>query len=139
MRISQFIILPDYQRRGLASILHDSIFQKFMDKEECFEITIESPTSVMSKIYNTYVLKLLLKSSNLDKLLNSDKTQFVSVDKSNILKLLQRSIGEMELMAKAVKCELIKTSRIYEFLICILINNNDDDTFEIFSQYVKKR
>ena len=138
-RISQFIIFPDYQKQGLAYKLHDLVYMKFMSKPECFEITMESPTPVMSKIYNRCVLTFMLKNGKLDKLLTSAKKEFITVDQSNIKKVLARTMDEMTEMAVVAKCEPICASRIYEFLVCKLIAEKDDVTFEILSQYVKKR
>ena len=139
MRISQFVILPHYQRKGLATKLYDIVHQKFLDKPECFEITMESPTSIMNKIQNTFILKNLYKLGFLDKLLNKDKQSFVKVTKDNLEKLINLSIDDKIKLSKASKGEIIKVSRIYEFLICQLIETQDIDTFCAFRIHVKKR
>ncbi|CAI2368128.1 unnamed protein product [Moneuplotes crassus] len=137
-RISQFIILPDYQKKGLGYQLFDIIYSRFMANPECFEITLESPTFVMSKIYNQCVLKTLLKQGQLSKLMNSDH-EFIQVDDTNLLTVFQRSNEEMQAMGTAVKCELVCCCRIYEFLIYNLIAEDDKNTKEKLKEYVKKR
>ncbi|CAI2367557.1 unnamed protein product [Moneuplotes crassus] len=138
-RISQFIIFPDYQRKGLAYKLHDMVYKRYMESPDCFQITMESPTPVMSKIYNRCVLEYLLKNGHLDKLLTSDKKDFIKVDQTNILKVLSRSMAEMETMGDCAKCETICCSRIYEFLVTNMIEESDSKTHEILRKYVKKR
>lgn len=129
VRISQVIILPEYQKKGLASSLYSIIYQKFLEKAECFEVTMESPTSVMSKIQNTFLLQRLLKLGMLNKLLNSSKSDFIKITKKNLNKVMNLSEADKEAMSQTVKCDKIKISRIYEFLVCMLIDSKDVDTF----------
>ena len=138
-RISQFAILPHYQRKGLATKLYDTVYQEFIDKPECFEITMESPTSIMNKIQNTFILKRLYKLGLLDKLLNEDKQSFIKITKENLSKVVNLSYEEKLAMAKASKGEIIKVSRIYEFLVWQLIDAKDVNTFWEFRIHVKKR
>lgn len=64
---------------------------------------MESPTLVMNKIQNTFLLQHLLKLGFLDKLLNSDKTAFIKIDQDNLHKVVSPTLAEKQAMASTVK------------------------------------
>jgi histone acetyltransferase 1 len=49
-RISQFIILPPFQSKGLGARLYKMIYQKYLDHAETFEITVEDPNEAFDDL-----------------------------------------------------------------------------------------
>ena len=138
-RISQFAILPQYQKRGLATSLFSIIYQRFLEKAGCFEITIESPTPVMSKIEANFLLKHLLKTDHLDKLLTPEKDAFIKVGLDNIEKAFKLTIEERKAMANTVKNTIIKITRTYESLLYYLFEQEDEKTSDEFDKLMYSR
>jgi histone acetyltransferase 1 len=50
VRLSQFIILPPYQRAGLGSRFYDEIFHVYLQSAEVREITVEDPSEEFSDL-----------------------------------------------------------------------------------------
>ena len=44
LRISQFIVLPPYQRLGIGSTLLEKMYSHYLDDKHCIEITVEDPS-----------------------------------------------------------------------------------------------
>lgn len=137
-RVSQFIILPQYQRQGLAYKLYETIYTMFLNNKKCFEVTMESPTDIMSKIQHLYILKAWKKAGVLDHLLNEDKS-WKTIDLTNLVQVMTMSRDMKKKLSETAKCDKIKMHRNYEFIICTLINLSDQKIFEKFRAIVKKR
>jgi histone acetyltransferase 1 len=60
-RISQFVIMPPYQRKGFGTIILDVIYKDMITADECFEITVEDPSDSFQSMRDIYDVKLLLK------------------------------------------------------------------------------
>ncbi|KAI0526332.1 histone acetyltransferase type B catalytic subunit [Xylaria bambusicola] len=61
-RISQFIILPPYQGKGIGALLYDTIFDLYMADESTKEITVEDPNEDFDLLRDICDLKYLRKN-----------------------------------------------------------------------------
>jgi histone acetyltransferase 1 len=44
LRISQFLVLPPYQRLGIGSTLLENMYNFYLVDKKCTEITVEDPS-----------------------------------------------------------------------------------------------
>lgn len=58
-RLSQFVILPPFQRKGLGRQLYQRIFKHYFDKPETLEFTIENPNENFDRIRDICDLEFL--------------------------------------------------------------------------------
>ena len=61
MRISQFIVLPPYQRLGIGSTLLEKMYQYYLDDKLCIEITVEDPSDDFQQMKDALDIKLIWK------------------------------------------------------------------------------
>jgi len=59
LRISQFIVLPTYQRLGIGSTLLESMYQYYLDDKKCTEITVEDPSDDFQQMKDALDIKLI--------------------------------------------------------------------------------
>ncbi len=58
-RISQFIILPAYQKQGFAKALVEGIYKHYIDDKSWKEISVEKPTKAFEKLCESVKTSLL--------------------------------------------------------------------------------
>ncbi|CAI2362889.1 unnamed protein product [Moneuplotes crassus] len=58
-RISQFIILPAYQKQGFAKALVEGIYKHYIDDKKCKEISVEKPTKAFERLCESVKTSLL--------------------------------------------------------------------------------
>lgn len=58
-RISQFLILPAYQKQGFGKSLVEGIYRHFIDDKNCHEISVEKPTKAFEKLCESVKASLL--------------------------------------------------------------------------------
>ncbi|KAI9469796.1 MAG: acyl-CoA N-acyltransferase [Benjaminiella poitrasii] len=61
MRISQFLILPPYKKKGHGSKLYQTIYQLFRSRKEICEITVEDPNEEFSDMRDKNDIRYLLE------------------------------------------------------------------------------
>ena len=60
-RISQFLVLPCYQKQGFAKLLLDSIYAHYIRESDCVEISVERPTKEFQAVRDSFETDLMLK------------------------------------------------------------------------------
>lgn len=60
MRLSQFVIVPPYQRQGHGSELYNSIYQYIVSRPDIAELTVEDPAEAFEDLRDVNDLKMLL-------------------------------------------------------------------------------
>ncbi|TDL27661.1 histone acetyltransferase type B catalytic subunit [Rickenella mellea] len=60
MRLSQFVILPPYQRLGHGSALYTAIYQYVLDQSRIAELTVEDPAEAFEDLRDRNDLRMLL-------------------------------------------------------------------------------
>ncbi|KAI1826199.1 histone acetyltransferase type B catalytic subunit [Xylaria intraflava] len=61
-RISQFVILPPYQGKGVGALLYDTIFDLYMGDDATKEITVEDPNEDFDLLRDNCDLKYMRKN-----------------------------------------------------------------------------
>ena len=59
-RISQFLILPPFQKRGLGKVLLEAIYEVAMKDKLCSEITVEDPSDDFQNMRDSFDIRLIL-------------------------------------------------------------------------------
>jgi len=62
MRLSQFVILPPYQRQGHGSELYKAIYQHVLSRPGVAELTVEDPAEAFEDLRDRNDLKMLLSN-----------------------------------------------------------------------------
>lgn len=62
LRISQFIVLPTYQRLGIGSTLLENMYQYYLNDKKCTEITVEDPSDDFQQMKDALDIKLIWKN-----------------------------------------------------------------------------
>ncbi|TFK46408.1 histone acetyltransferase type B [Heliocybe sulcata] len=60
MRLSQFVIVPPYQRQGHGSKLYTAIYQYVLSRQDIAELTVEDPAEAFEDLRDVNDLKMLL-------------------------------------------------------------------------------
>lgn len=122
-RISQFLILPPFQRKGLGAFLLQSIYNYYLQQPKILDITVEDPADTFVRLRD-YV-----------DCVNCSKLPSFAVE------LLRQ--GWSEKMAKEAQEKLRlnkkQARRIYEILKLRSIDRSDAEVYKNFRLEVKKR
>ena len=59
-RISQFLVIPCYQRQGFAKMLLDGIYTHYIDQPNCLEISVEKPTKDFAAVRDRFEQQLIM-------------------------------------------------------------------------------
>ena len=63
MKISQVLVLPPYQRRGIASRMYEAVFNHYRLKEpKCFEVLVEDAADEFQKVQDVVNSKVLVEA-----------------------------------------------------------------------------
>lgn len=62
LRISQFIVLPPYQRLGIGSTLLEQMYSYYLQDKKCTEITVEDPSEDFQQMKDALDIKLIWKN-----------------------------------------------------------------------------
>ena len=62
MRISQFLVLPPYQRHGIGSVLLEQMYNFYLIDKRCTEITVEDPSKDFQQMKDALDIKLIWKN-----------------------------------------------------------------------------
>ncbi|KAF8515885.1 acyl-CoA N-acyltransferase [Gautieria morchelliformis] len=60
LRLSQFVILPPYQRHGHGSELYDALYRYLLTRDDVLELTIEDPAEAFEDLRDKNDLQMLL-------------------------------------------------------------------------------
>lgn len=81
-RLSQFLILPPYQRQGLGSTFYERIVESYLNVEEVREFCVEDPSDVFMDMRDTRDLIRLRKDVEFEALTMADVADTVLTPKS---------------------------------------------------------
>ena len=62
LRISQFIVLPSYQRLGIGSTLLENLYNFYLTDKKCTEITVEDPSDDFQQMKDALDIKMIWKA-----------------------------------------------------------------------------
>jgi histone acetyltransferase 1 len=105
VRLSQFIILPPYQREGHGSRFYDVIMQYYLGVPEVREITIEDPSEDFSDLRDKHDVRRLRRDPEFSAL----SLEGVVKEKLSTEALRKRSKMPMRQFLRCVEMQLLKT------------------------------
>ncbi|KAG2184807.1 hypothetical protein INT43_000720 [Umbelopsis isabellina] len=68
MRISQFLILPPFQKCGHGNILYSTIYNEIMTRNDVVEMNVEDPNEDFSDLRDKNDVRMLMKANAFDQL-----------------------------------------------------------------------
>ena len=104
-RISQFLILPPYQKRGLGKIILEAIYEDARKNPQCDEITVEDPSEDFQNMRDVYDIRLILKEGYFSMFKKRDTISMDTYEKYSLRK---------EEVKKIRQCLKLTKSRVYK-------------------------
>ena len=130
--LSQFLVLPPYQRKGIGSCLLENIY-KFLYQEDksCLEVTTEDPDIEFILMRDYTICKIIMKEKFIDNLLKlfSGKT-IENKDTYDKFNLEKKNIDEI---CKKIKLQENLITRAFEIIKYGLVANSKD-TLALFEK-----
>jgi hypothetical protein len=123
--LSQFLIPPPYQRKGLGTFLLENIY-KYLFKEDknCLEIMTEDPSIEFILMRDYTITKIITKEKLIDNLLNliEDKT----IETKEVFDKFILSSEDVKKISKNLKLQDILISRAVEIIKYGLVINSKE-------------
>lgn len=92
MRISQVLIFPQYQGKGLGCSLLDMIYNFAIKDEDIMEITVEDPALSMMQLRDILTIEILLRNNVIK------KESLKPLKNEDLLKILQNPNGSINIL-----------------------------------------
>jgi histone acetyltransferase 1 len=122
-RISQFLILPPFQRQGLGAHLLQSLYDRYRGQESVVDIAVEDPAENFSKLRDFV-----------------DTRNCMSLPEFSSENIAKGWSNEMAQSAQSkLKLNRIQVRRVYEILKLKSIDRKDEDAFRAYRLEVKNR
>jgi len=122
-RISQMLVLPPYQRRGLGSQLLETVYKNYLGDEKVTDITVEDPSDNFVRLRDFVDTKNCLK---LDAFAKSEVLNGFTDD------MAKAAINELKICKKQAR-------RVYEIIRLHHTSLSDKDQYKSYKLDVKKR
>eukprot|EP00347_Sterkiella_histriomuscorum_P014339 403361250 len=142
LRISQFLVLPPYQRLGVGSVLLEQMYNFYLVDKKCVEITVEDPSHDFQIMKDALDIKLIWKNGffeafrNMFKGKNSLKSSNINKFNFDQLVLDQQEISNIQSLLKLKKQNIL---RCFELLILAKLDTKDPVVHQKFAQEVKRK
>ena len=123
--LSQFLILPPYQRKGLGTFLLENIYKYlFNEDKNCLEIMTEDPSIEFILMRDYTITKLMAKEKLIDNLLNliKDKT----IETKEVFDKFILSPDDIKKISKKLKLQDILITRAIEIIKYGLVLNSKE-------------
>ena len=134
--LSQFFVMPPYQRKGLGTFLLENIY-KFLFKEDkdCLEIMTEDPSIEFILMRDYTICKIITQEKLIDTLLSliKDKT----IESKEIFTQFNLNKEEIEKITKQLKLQQNLISRAIEVIKYGLVYNSKE-MLKLFEEEKKK-
>ena len=123
--ISQFFIMPPYQRKGLGTFLLENCY-KYLFKEDkcCLEVTTEDPDIEFILMRDYTISKIITYEKLIDNLLDSFKG--TEIDSKEIYEKFFLNKTEVNKITKYLKLQENLISRAFEIIKYGLVANSKD-------------
>jgi len=123
--LSQFLILPPYQRKGLGTFLLENIYKYLYNEDKnCLEIMTEDPSIEFILMRDYTITKLMAKEKLIDNLLNliKDKT----IETKEVFNKFILSPDDIKKISKKLKLQDILITRAIEIIKYGLVLNSKE-------------
>ena len=123
--LSQFLILPPYQRKGLGTFLLENIYKYlFNEDKNCLEIMTEDPSIEFILMRDYTITKLMAKEKLIDNLLNLIKDKTIETKEVFVKFIL--SPDDIKKISKKLKLQDILITRAIEIIKYGLVLNSKE-------------
>ena len=124
-KLSQFLVLPPYQRKGVGTFLLEN-FYNYLSKEDnnCLEITSEDADIEFILMRDYTISKILIHEKLLDNLLKLFTGNFI--DSKNIYDKFNIDKKEMTKICKKLKLQELLIGRAFDIIKFGLVANNKE-------------
>ncbi|CDW89701.1 mannose-1-phosphate guanylyltransferase [Stylonychia lemnae] len=142
LRISQFLVLPSYQRLGIGSVLLEQMYNFYLADKKCTEITVEDPSHDFQQMKDALDIKLIWKNGFFEsfrqvfKGKSSLKSSIINKFNFDQLVLDQQEIANIQSLLKLKKQNIL---RCFELLILAKLDRKDPVVHQKFAQEVKRK
>lgn len=121
-KISQMIILPNHQGKGLGGSFYSSLYTKWHTEPQVYEIVVEDPNEAFDDLRDRSDLQLLKKAFDINKITTATITK--------------SWINTTRLQLKLDKRQF---SRLLEMILLYNVNHGGSDTKKAVRLFIKKR
>ena len=119
--ISQFLILPPYQRKGYGTLLLENCYKFLYSKEECREITTEDPSIEFILMRDYTWCKIFFDEKIFDDLLSKINGKIITTENEYNLFILTKE--KLDMMMQKFKLESNVIEREFEIIkYCLVMN-----------------
>ena len=123
--LSQFLVLPPYQRKGVGTFLLENFYKySFKEDKSCLEVTTEDPDIEFILMRDYTICKILINEKLFDNLLKLFKGEVI--DSKNIYDKFNLQKKELAKICKKLKLQEILISRAFEIIKYGLVANNKE-------------
>lgn len=139
LRISQQVILPCFQRKGLGSHLLHQIYQHYSSQANCYEITVEAPSEGFQLMKDGLDLKILLQREEFSHIVRRIGVNPVT-DKKEVFDY-SRSITKQayESLNKDTKIRKAQISRVFDLILLLSIDQENEAVMGAYQSYLRKK
>ena len=132
-RISQFLVLPPYQNKGIGKKILNAIYGSYIGRNDCIEITVEDPSDDFMCMRNLYDARLLMNEGYFEEF-----KQHEIITSSNIQKY-KLSKEKREQIHMKLKLTHNRIDMCYELIKYAHLDKTDSEAIRKFRLDVKKR
>jgi len=134
-RISQFLILPPFQRKQHGTQLLNFIYERAENDPICYEITVEDSGDEF-QLLRDYCNVLACLNTGFFFWVLKYKNKSLTLQDYKLITLTQKEITDMKAKLKLSKLQI---TRVFEILKLALISDTNEDVLRKFRDDVKRR
>jgi GNAT superfamily N-acetyltransferase len=139
LRISQQVILPCFQRKGLGSHLLNQIYQHYRSQDACYEITIEAPSEGFQLMKDGLDLKILLPAEEFKTIVSKISSEPLRDAKAvyDCSRILNKD--GLERLNKETKIRKAQISRVFDLILLLAIDEENITAVGAYEGYLRKK
>lgn len=134
LKISQVLVLPPYQRKGVASNLYEMVYQKYVENPVCFEMIVEDAADDFQKVQDICNCNFLLK---LFKQHNRMLPRVIQTPAQ--AKWMQLKAQDIRELGKLLKLPPVNLFRLNDLLTYCRLDLSNPETVREFRLQMKRR
>lgn len=116
-RISQVIVFPPYQRRGIGSKMYEAIYQHYLNQQNCFQIIVEDAAEDFQKLQDIFhAQEYLNQNKALKEAILKQPASKVILSAAELRKL-ELNINDAKKFAKQMKLPEPIIHRVHELVL----------------------
>jgi len=125
--LSQFLVIPTYQRKGVGTFLLEHIYKYLFNEDKgCLEITTEDPDIEFILMRDYTICKLIANEKCIDNLLRLVPVGVKIIEKKEIYEKFNLNKSEIESICKKLKLQENLISRAFEIIKYGLVANTKE-------------